>query len=152
MPPAIEVGRFNHASLNTTNVPRAVLFYTSVLGFHEVPRPSFSFQGSWLYCEGLGMMLHLIHDERFPSPIESLETRRHHLAFRVDDIDRTRQLLAEHQVEFVERKLPDFGYRQIFFHDPDRNVIELGEWPDVERMVAQALEGRPTADQAPPDA
>lgn len=31
----------------------------------------------------------------------------------------------------IERVLPEYGYRQLFFNDPDGNNIELGEWPDV---------------------
>lgn len=138
MPPAIDVGPFNHAALNTRDVAASVRFYVEVLGFHEVPRPGFSFAGSWLYREGLGMMLHLIHDERFLSPQPSVETRRHHLAFRVEDFDEAKRRIAAHGVAFVERTLPDHGYRQMFFHDPDGNVIELGEWPRVETMVEEA--------------
>jgi catechol 2,3-dioxygenase-like lactoylglutathione lyase family enzyme len=84
------------------------------------------------------MMLHLIHDERFLGPQPSVETRRHHLAFRVNDFDEAKRRIAEHEITFVERTLPDHGYRQMFFHDPDGNVIELGEWPRVETMVEEA--------------
>jgi glyoxylase I family protein len=138
MPAAVEVGPFNHAALNTFNVAASVRFYTEVLGFREVPRPSFSFAGSWLYREGLGMMLHLIDDQRFLAPQPTIETRRHHLAFRVDNFDQAKQRITAHGVEFVERKLPDYGYRQLFFHDPDGNVLELGEWPRAEDMVQSA--------------
>lgn len=138
MPAAVDVGPFNHAALNTRDVAGSVRFYVEVLGFHEVPRPSFSFAGSWLYRDGLGMMLHLIDDERFLGTQPSIETRRHHLAFRVDDFDEAKRRIAEHGIDIVERTLPDHGYRQMFFHDPDGNVIELGEWPRVETMVEEA--------------
>ena len=42
--------------------------------------------------------------------------------------------LTAHGVEIVERVLPDYGYRQVFFRDPDGNVLELGEWPAVNEM------------------
>ncbi len=135
MPPAVDVGPFNHAALNTRDLAASVRFYVEVLGFHEVPRPGFSFAGSWLYRDGLGMMLHLIEDQRFLVEKTNIETRGHHLAFRVDDFDEARKRITSHGIEFVERKLPDHGYRQMFFHDPDGNVIELGEWPSVEDMV-----------------
>ena len=143
MPDSIAVARFNHAALNATDVRASIAFYTQVLGFYEVPRPSFTFEGSWLYNDGLGMMLHLIHDDRF-SPIEARDnTRRSHLAFRVEDIDRTLELLAAHDVPVIQRKLPDHGYRQLFIHDPDGNLIELGEWPDVEQMDIRPLDSTP---------
>ncbi len=141
MPDAIAVGRFNHAALNTTNVAASVAFYTSLLGFHEVARPSFSFAGSWLYSEGLGMMLHLIHDDRFDPITDRENRRRSHLAFRAHDIDRARELLAAHGVPTIEGRLPDYGYRQLFFHDPDGNLLELGEWPDVEEMMSHSPAG-----------
>ena len=138
MPSPIPIARFNHAALNSIDVAASVAFYTEVLGFYEVPRPGFSFAGSWLYSDGLGMMLHLIHDQRFEPSFTRDNTRRHHLAFRVDDIDRTLAQLAEHKVEVIHRRLPDYGYRQLFIHDPDGNLIELGEWPDVEQMDIRA--------------
>lgn len=139
MPDPIPVARFNHAALNASNVDASVAFYTQVLGFYEVPRPGFSFAGSWLYSDNLGMMLHLIQDERF-EPIPTRDnTRRSHLAFRVEDIDRTLELLAEQDIPVIQRRLPDYGYRQLFIHDPDGNLIELGEWPDVEKMDLRPL-------------
>lgn len=134
MPDSIPVARFNHAALNASNVDASIAFYTQVLGFHEVARPGFSFAGSWLYCPGLGMMLHLINDERFEPITTRDNTRRSHLAFRTTNIDRSLALLKEHNVPVIERRLPDYGYRQLFIHDPDGNLIELGEWPDVEEM------------------
>jgi catechol 2,3-dioxygenase-like lactoylglutathione lyase family enzyme len=53
------------------------------------------------------------------------------------DVDAALELLRARDIEFVERRLPDYGYRQVFFADPDGNVIEIGEWPPVEEMVAQ---------------
>lgn len=139
MPEPIPVARFNHAAINASDVDASVAFYTQVLGFFEVPRPSFSFNGSWLYSDGLGMMLHLIHDGRFEPIATRDNTRRSHLAFRVEDIDRTLELLAEQEIPVIERRLPDYGYRQLFIHDPDGNLIELGEWPDVEQMNIEPI-------------
>ena len=126
----IETRRFNHAALNSRDLGRSVEFYCRVLGFHEIPRPGFSFAGSWLYRDGLGMVLHLIQDANFNPPRDHIESRKNHLAFRAD-VDTSRERLREHGIEFAEHTLPDYGYRQLFFHDPDGNVIELGEWPDV---------------------
>lgn len=136
MPSPIPTGRFNHATLNCRQVARSVDFYIGVLGFRQAPRPSFSFPGAWLYRDGLGMMLHLNEDPHFNPPRDTINSRKSHLAFRVEDIDATVDLLGEHGVECVVKTLPDHGYRQIFFLDPDGNVLELGEWPDVESLVA----------------
>jgi len=76
----------------------------------------------------------LIHDDRFTPPEDRTNTRRAHLAFRVADIDAAKATLTAHGIRPIERRLPDYGYRQLFFHDPDGNLLELGEWPDVEQM------------------
>lgn len=85
------------------------------------------------------MMLHLICDERFEPIPHRDNTRRSHLAFRVADIDRTLEQLRQHHITAIERRLPDYGYRQLFIHDPDGNLIELGEWPNVEDMELEPL-------------
>ena len=135
MPDPLPTAKFNHAALNCRDVRRSVAFYRQVLGFHETPRPGFDFVGAWLYRDGLGMMLHLIEDKAYSPLDHELNTRRSHLAFRVNDVDMALELLNQHGVEFVQRRLPDHAYRQVFFSDPDGNVIEVGEWPHVEHMV-----------------
>lgn len=146
MPDPLPTARFNHANLSCSNVERSVAFYSAVLGLYEVPRPGFPFRGAWLYREGLGMMLHLNETPDFHEPGgqaegDAVNPRRRHLAFRVTDVDRAVELLNEHGVEYVRRTLPDHGYRQVFFRDPDGNVLEVGEWPDVEEMGLAKPEG-----------
>lgn len=81
-------------------------------------------------------MIHLIEDENFRPPTEPMNTRSQHFAMQSSDIPSDLQLLAEHCVETVERVLPEHGYRQVFFRDPDGNLIEIGEWPAVAEMIA----------------
>ena len=130
----LEPGHFNHIALPTCNAERGARFYCDVLGFRLVPRPSFSFDGRWLYRKEAGVMIHLIHDENHRPSTEQINTRWHHFAMQSSDVARDLALLAEHGVETVERTLPDHGYRQVFFRDPDGNVIEIGEWPPVAEM------------------
>ncbi len=133
--PNLQPGHFNHIALATSDAERGAQFYCEVLGFRLVPRPAFSFEGRWLYRAEAGVMIHLIHDKNHqPSP-GPINTRGHHFAMQSNDISADLLLLAEHGVETVERVLPDRGYRQVFFCDPDGNVIEIGEWPAVADMV-----------------
>jgi glyoxylase I family protein len=125
----------NHVALPTANPERSARFYCEVLGFRLTSRPSFSFRGAWLHRRDVGAMIHLIHDETFrPALGEPINTRSGHLAMHVDDYDGAVESLRAHGVEIVERVLPDYGYRQVFFRDPDGNVLELGEWPAVNEM------------------
>lgn len=136
-PKPVETGLMNHVALPTADPARGVRFYCEVLGFRETPRPSFSFRGAWLFRRDVGVMIHLIHDEEFLPKLDGpIDTRTNHLAIRVDDYDRAVKLLREHNVEIVERVLPDYSYRQVFFRDPDGNVLELGEWPPANEMFS----------------
>jgi glyoxylase I family protein len=135
MPPALQPGPLNHIALPTADPVRAARFYCDVLGFIETPRPAFSFRGAWLLRREVGVMIHLIHDEKFePRANEPINSRTNHLAMQVSDYDQAVQQLAAHGVKYVERVLPDYRYRQVFFRDPDGNVLELGEWPSPVEM------------------
>ena len=80
-------------------------------------------------------MLHLIYDDQHTVPTGEINTRGNHFAMQCEDIELAIRQLKEHKIEFVERVLPDHGYRQLFFRDADGHVVELGEWPDVHEMV-----------------
>jgi glyoxylase I family protein len=141
MPPAEKPalpGLMNHVALPTADPERTARFYVDVLGFRETPRPAFSFRGSWLFRREVGVMIHLIHDDRFTPDLDApINTRINHLAMRVDDYNAAVDRLREHGVEVLERVLPTYGYRQAFFRDPDGNVLELGEWPPANEMFEE---------------
>ena len=131
---SLEPGQLNHIALPTADPERAARFYCDVLGFREVPRPSFSFDGRWLYRGEVGPMIHLIHDAQHHMDTGPINTRTHHFAMQCNHIERAGNCLESLGIDYVERTLPDHGYRQLFFRDPDGHVIELGEWPDVREM------------------
>jgi catechol 2,3-dioxygenase-like lactoylglutathione lyase family enzyme len=140
-PPAIAVGRLNHVALPTADPERGAQFYCDVLGFTRTPRPSFSFRGAWLINRRVGVMVHLIHDESFRPRLDGpINSRTSHLAMQADDYGQAVERLAAHGVQYVERVLPDYNYRQVFFRDPDGNVLELGEWPSPDEMFPQIQE------------
>lgn len=142
VPPApLAPGRVNHVALPTADPVAGARFYVETLGFRETERPGFSFRGSWLWRPEAGLMIHLIHDESHRPPTGPINTRTHHLALETPDYDQAIAQLRAHGVEFVERVLPDYGYRQAFFRDPDGNVLELGEWPPPEVMLGEESVG-----------
>lgn len=135
MPAPLLTQRFNHAALNTTDVARSVDFYERVFGMRVVERPDFDFEGAWLYRDEMGVMLHLIKRIGFESLPAGINSRTNHLAFRVSNVDEAIETLEALGIEYQSKRLPTYGYRQVFFQDPDGNVLEVGEWPDVEQMV-----------------
>ena len=132
----IEPGPMNHLALPTADPARAEQFYCELLGFRLVPRPSFSFDGRWLYREETGPLIHLIHVADHRPPTGPINTLGHHFALQCADINGAIRALSARGIKFVERILPDHGYRQLFFSDPDGNLLELGDWPPPAEMVA----------------
>ena len=133
---SLKPGPLNHIGIPSADPARAAEFYCDVLGFEMTKRPSFSFDGRWLYRADVGPMIHIIHDENHVPPAGPINTRGSHFAMQCTEIDRAVEQLKQRGIEWVERVLPDHGYRQIFFNDPDGNIIELGEWPDVHELAA----------------
>ena len=106
-----------------------------LLGFMVVPRPPFEAEGFWLY--GHGLNLHIVAS-RFPrqrrqslrtkvAQIKSAMPRCDHVAFTSRDLDTVKETLENLAIFFVE-DFPVAGatsFRQLFFLDPDGNVIEI---------------------------
>lgn len=131
----LTLGQFNHINLPTADPVRAVRFYVELLGFRIVPRPPFSFDGRWLYREEVGTMIHLNHLPEHNYRAGPIEPRQPHFAIQCPDVKAVADRLRAEGIEYVERNLPAFGYRQLFFRDPDGNLLELGEWPELREMV-----------------
>ncbi|MBI3636955.1 MAG: VOC family protein [Candidatus Rokubacteria bacterium] len=58
---------FSHVSLLVSDVDRAKVFYTGLLGLREIARPAFDFPGAW-YSLGNDLALHLIQSDTWKSP------------------------------------------------------------------------------------
>ena len=140
----LPIGQFNHVTLPSVDLPKAERFYVDLLGFRVLPRPSFSFDGRWLYREEVGPLIHLNHNPKHEVPEGPLNTRGAHFAMQCSNLQEVVDQLSAAGIEYAVRTLPDFGHRQVFFRDPDGNLIELGEWPEVRKMVEllQSIEPR----------
>jgi catechol 2,3-dioxygenase-like lactoylglutathione lyase family enzyme/uncharacterized protein YunC (DUF1805 family) len=131
-PPAagIRVKSIDHVTLVVKDLARSRRFYVDVLGMREVPRPAFSFAGSW-YQAG-ATQIHLILEFEGSGPAGNLlpenrrSSRTQHIAFAVDDAEAALARLRELQVPVLSgpKPRPD-GYMQVFVMDPDGHVIEL---------------------------
>lgn len=115
------VETLDHVTINTTDVPRSVAFYTDVLGLRAGDRPAFDFPGAWLYC-GDRPVVHLIGRE---GPARQGTGTLDHVAFRANDLPTYRQRLRRRETAFTERDVPGRALHQVFFEDPDGVTIEL---------------------------
>ena len=116
----------HHTSFPVRDVQRSGVFYGTVLGLVEKPRPPqlvAMFPGAWYQagpCE-----VHLI---QYPesmdvgSPPPALNPMARHAAFAIADYAATVAALKTHGIEVLETNA-EFG--QMWVRDPDGHIIEL---------------------------
>jgi glyoxylase I family protein len=116
----------HHMSFPVRDVERSRVFYGTVLGLAEKPRPpqlAAMFPGAWYQagaCE-----VHLIQypdtmDVGTPPP--TLNPMARHAAFAVADYQATLAYLHAHGIAVLETN-PEVG--QMWVRDPDGHIIEL---------------------------
>ncbi|MCD9558692.1 hypothetical protein HAX54_016226 [Datura stramonium] len=117
----------NHVSYVCKSVPESVQFYQQVLGFALIQRPSsFQFEGAWLFNHGIG--IHLLGKEDAPSNKgKIINPKDNHISFQCSDMGLIIQRLDDMEIEYVTAIVKDGGITvdQLFFHDPDGNMIEI---------------------------
>jgi catechol 2,3-dioxygenase-like lactoylglutathione lyase family enzyme len=129
--------KLHHLNLCTTNVAAMDEFYTKVLDMQSEPSrnatrdTSQGYSGKVAFVTDGQSEVHLAERDlqigfKTGQSINPLE--KGHIAFRTDDIAGFKKRLEERGIPYA-----DFGawamkgWQQIFFHDPDGNVIEVHE-------------------------
>ena len=132
--------KLHHLNLCTTNVAAMDEFYTNVLDMHSEPSRNATRDTSGGYAGKVAFVtdgqseIHLAERDlqigfKTKQAINPLE--KGHIAFRTDDIAAFKRRLDERAIPYS-----DFGawamkgWQQIFFHDPDGNVVEVHEVKD----------------------
>jgi catechol 2,3-dioxygenase-like lactoylglutathione lyase family enzyme len=115
---------FVHFTIPVKELDRSEAFYTKIMGFRKLRR-----NAHMVFMETNGTSFVLTLSE---NPIDPNKGDKHdiHTAFRVtsDEYDRAKTFLAQNNVRiFKEEDRPTgtFQGRSAYFHDPDRNVIEI---------------------------
>ena len=113
--------RLDHITILTNDVAESVAFFREILGLEAGPRPPFSFDGAWLYAEGIAVVHLKAPNWLGPENAGAIE----HAAFATDDFDGVvARLSASGRAHRVQR-LPDGSRRQCFFQDPNGAQIEV---------------------------
>lgn len=123
----LAISALNHISRVCRDVQASIDFYVDVLGFVTIRRPSSlerSFDGAWLFKRGLGV--HLIEGSPPPRSPEIIP-KSDHISFVADDLEGVAAQLSQRGIHYVRQCVDEHGLRvqQLFFHDPDRNMIEI---------------------------
>lgn len=129
---------FHHINFVSRDVDRMHDFYTGLLGLDDIPQDNFprtdeteeaGYSGSIRFATDGAMQMHLAErslDVAFKNGQTINPVDRGHIAFRTDDIAAFLKLLDENDVPYS-----DYGtafakeWHQVFFHDPEGNVIEV---------------------------
>ena len=113
-----------HFTIPVKELDRSEQFYVKLLGLERVRRTGHML---FMRCGETNFVLTLSEN-----PIDPNKGDKHeiHTAFLVSaqDYDRAKQTLAEHDVRVFkeeDRRSGTFQGRSAYFHDPDRNVIEI---------------------------
>lgn len=129
---------FHHINFVSENVDRMHDFYTQVLGLADVPQENFprteasaqgGYSGKIRFATEGAMQMHLAERDlgvafRNGQVINPVE--RGHIAFRTDDLGAFLKLLDAKGIPYS-----DYGtafardWHQVFFLDPEGNVIEV---------------------------
>lgn len=126
--------KFHHMNLCTENVPRIGEFYRNLFGLEPVNGyvrvdGSNSYGGAVEFVSDGAVEFHLARRDvelgfrmkHFVNPLD-----RGHFCFRTDDIDGFKRRLDEKKIPYSDYGVWAIkGWHQIFFHDPDGNIIEV---------------------------
>jgi catechol 2,3-dioxygenase-like lactoylglutathione lyase family enzyme len=119
----IRVEKYLHATILVRDLRRTREFYTKVLGLQEIDRPRFNFSGTW-FAVG-EQELHIVVKDDLKGDPAFADDR--HIALGVADFDGVPVALEELSIPFRRGSNP--ARQQIFFRDPDGNLIELQPLP-----------------------
>ncbi len=130
--------KYHHMNLCTENVARTSEFYQSVFNLSRLQDEEHNLVGEDTEDRFDGVVDFLTDGEvefhitkkdvnlgfemkHFINPLE-----RGHFCFRTDDIESFKKRLEEKEIPYADYgKWALAGWYQIFFHDPDGNIIEV---------------------------
>ena len=127
--------QYHHMNLCTENVQRLSEFYRSVFGLGSVDYQRVNasdadgYGGNVDFVTDGAVEFHIARRDvdlgfRMKHVINPLE--RGHFCFRTDDIDGFKRRLDEKKIPYSDYGVWAIkGWHQIFFHDPDGNIIEV---------------------------
>ena len=132
----MDITSLHHVSIPVSDLGRSKAFYSEILGFREIPRPNFPFQGAWFEVAGR-QELHLIlaHTDVTYRLNKGIDPGDLHFAVRVKSFHQTLAFLrskgyredadASDLMQLRVLPHPVTGYPQMYIIDPDHHLIEI---------------------------
>ena len=125
----------HHINLSTQDVKKLETFYKDILFLNtqsdDLPtlEKKKGYSGDVSFVGDGKVQMHLAQKDlsvnfktgHFINPVE-----KGHIAYRTDDIEAFKKHLKENNIEFTDwGDIGVSGWHQIFFYDPDGNIIEV---------------------------
>ena len=111
--------RLDHVTIRTDDLEASTAFYRDILGLEVGPRPSFSFDGAWLYQDSRAVV-HL----KCPAACAT-DGALERVAFFTGTFDEVVEAIQARKLEHTVRALPDGSLRQCFLRDPNGALVEI---------------------------
>lgn len=115
----LEVRRYLHATILVRDLERTRKFYKTVVGLKEIDRPRLNFPGTWFAIAD--QELHIVVKDNLQGDPAFSDDR--HIALAVANFDTVPKNLQSLGIPYRIGTNP--ARKQIFFRDPDGNLIEI---------------------------
>ena len=129
--------KLHHINLATQNVSRMKHFYKNILFLDDVVDDLTTLEKSKGYSGSVGFVgdgniqTHIAEKDlevnfktgHYINPVE-----KGHIAYRTDNLEKFKKHLKDKNIEYSDwKETAVSGWKQIFFYDPDGNIIEVHE-------------------------
>jgi catechol 2,3-dioxygenase-like lactoylglutathione lyase family enzyme len=127
-PACLPVARINHITRVVRDLAKSISFYQEILGFIQIKRPGkleAENEGAWLVRDG--MAIHLIQGNPVPRSPE-IVLCADHISFQPSGtLAEIENCLKSHNIIYKMQYVTEGGFivPQVFFHDPDDNMLEI---------------------------
>jgi glyoxylase I family protein len=131
--------KLHHLNFATTDVPAMDTFYRDVLDMQTIPdmgrnrKKDEGYPGDVAFITDGALQMHIAEKDMqigFRTGKVVNPVHKGHIAFRTDDLDAFKKRLDEKGIQYSD--FGDWamtGWKQIFFYDPDGNVVEVHQAP-----------------------